>query len=481
LEVHVELDTKSKMFCTCANEFGAPPNARCCPVCLGLPGSMPAPNRQAVEYVIRTGLALNCAVAERCRFARKNYFYPDLAKNFQISQYDEPLTHDGHIELEVGGEAVHIRIKRAHLEEDTGKNIHLPDGRSLVEYNRCGVPLMEIVTEPDFTAPEQVREYLNMLRLILRYLGVSTADMEKGAMRAEPTINWIDRESGERTPKVEIKNLNSIKSVFDAVGYELARQHRAWQTDEEMFQETRRWDEAGGRTAPMRRKETADDYMYFPEPDLPPLAPAPEWVAEIRASLPELPVARAKRFVEQYGLPAYDAGVLTATREMADYFEEVTRLVQHASPKMVSNWIMRTVMGYLNRSGIKMAEYATLMSPIGTAILLNMLEEAEINYAQAEQLHAKIIQDAQLGKMIQDAQQIAEVAEAEGLTQVSDTGELERLVAEAIAANPQSVADYRGGKEKALGALVGAVMRASKGQANAGMVNKLLRKKLGEE
>ena len=466
LEVNVELDTESKMFCTCPNEFGAEPNARVCPVCLGLPGSLPAPNHKAVEYVIRTGLALNCSVAARCRFARKNYFYPDLAKNFQISQYDEPLTHDGFIDVDANGKTTRIRVKRAHLEEDTGKNIHLPDGRSLVEYNRCGVPLMEVVTEPDFTTPEQVREYLNLLRAIFRYLGVSTADMEKGAMRCEPTINWIDRESGEKTPKVEIKNLNSIKSVFDAVGYELARQHHAWDTDEEMFQETRRWDEAHGRTAPMRRKEGADDYMYFPEPDLPPIAPDPEWVAAIRASLPELPTAKAKRLAEQYGLPEYDACVLTASRELADYYEAVAALAPDA--KVASNWLMGDVMAYLNQSGTELEEFSVL--PGALAELLALLAEGAVNNTTAKEI---------FNTMIATGRGAREIVETEGLRQVSDSGELERLGEEALAANPQSAEDYRGGKEKALGALVGAVMRASKGQANAGMVNELLKMKLG--
>ena len=466
LEVHVELDTASKMFCTCKNEFGAEPNSRCCPVCLGLPGSLPAPNRRAVEYVIRTGLALGCRVAERCRFARKNYFYPDLAKNFQISQYDEPLTHDGHLEVEAAGETVRIRIRRAHLEEDTGKNIHLPDGRSLVEYNRCGVPLMEVVTEPDFTSPEQVRAYLNMLRSLLRYLGVSTADMEKGQMRAEPTINLIDPETGERTPMVEIKNLNSIRSVFEAVGYELERQRITRDAGEKLVQETRRWDEGNSRTSSMRLKETADDYMYFPEPDLPPLAPAPEWVAEIRASLPELPWTRTRRLEAQYGLPAYDAEVLTTTRELADYYEAVAALAPDA--KVASNWVMGDVMGYLNQSGTELSAF--LVTPAALAELLGLLAAGAVNNTTAKEVFAK---------MIAEGRGAGEIVAAEGLTQIADTRELERLVDEAIAANPKIVEDFRGGKEKALGALVGAVMRASRGQANAGIVNDLLRKKLG--
>ena len=467
LEVHVELATESKMFCGCRNAFGAPPDSQTCPVCLGLPGSLPVPNRTAVEYVIRTGLALGCHVAERCRFARKNYFYPDLAKNFQISQYDEPLTHDGFLDLEGGGEPVRIRIRRAHLEEDTGKNLHLPDGRSLVEYNRCGVPLMEVVTEPDFTTPEQVREYLLSLRAILRYLGVSTANMEEGVLRAEPTINWIDRDTGEHTAKAEIKNLNSIRSVYEAVKYELDRQLRAVETGEELVQETRRWDEARGVTATMRRKETADDYMYFPEPDLAPLAPEPEWVEEIRAALPELPRARARRLVEQYGLPAYDAGVLTDSRALADYFEAVTTEV--SDPKLASNWVMGEVRAYLNQSGMDITEFP--VGPEALGELLRLVEDETINNTTAREV---------LAGMIAERRGAREIVEAQGLAQISDTCELERLVEEALAANPRAVEDFRAGKEKALGAMVGHIMRATQGQANAGVVNDLLRRKLAE-
>ncbi len=386
LEVHVELDTESKMFCQCRNEFGAEPNSRCCPVCLGLPGSLPVPNRKAVEYVIRTGLALDCQVAERCRFARKNYFYPDLPKNFQISQYEEPLTYGGHLDLQVNGQPTRIRIRRAHLEEDTGKNIHLPDGRSLVDYNRCGIPLMEIVTEPDFTSPEECRVYLTELRAIFRCIGVSTANMEEGVMRAEPTVNLIDRETGEATPMVEIKNLNSIKSVHDAVAYEIRRQYRCLETGEEMFQETRLWDEQLGQTATMRRKETADDYMYFPEPDLVPLAPEREWVEEIRASLPEMPAALRKRLVDEYGLPGYDAEVITADRDTAVYFEQTVEA--GADPKAASNWLMGDVMGYLNEQSLEIADLK--VTPEKLAELLALIESNTISGKIAKDVFVKM-------------------------------------------------------------------------------------------
>jgi len=468
LEVHVQLATESKMFCSCSTKFGAEPNSNVCPTCLGLPGSLPVPNRKAVEYVILTGAALNCQTAERCRFARKNYFYPDLPKNFQISQYDEPLTFGGHIDLNVDGEEVRIRVKRAHLEEDTGKNIHLETGSTLVEYNRGGTPLMEVVTEPDFTTAEQCREYLTQLRLILRCIGVSTANMDEGAMRAEPTVNLNDRQTGEATPKVEIKNLNSIRSVYEAVKYEIERQRRAVAEgrEDELFQQTRRWDENNGVTALMRRKETSDDYMYFPEPDLVPLEPDPEWVAEIVGSCPELPQARCERFCAEYELPEYDAGVLTESRELADYFEGACQSFEGAA-KTVSNWVMGDLMSLLNDAGIRIDE-----SPVSCenlAELLRLIEEDVIS--------GKIGKDV-LQKMFSTGKSAQEIVEKEGLEQISDTGALESVIDEVIEENPGPVEDVRGGKGKAIGFLVGQVMKKTQGQANPQMVNEMLREKL---
>ncbi len=467
IEVHAELDTESKMFCRCRAEFGAEPNSRCCPVCLGLPGSLPVPNKKAVEYVIRTGLALGCQVAERCRFARKNYFYPDLPKNFQISQYEEPLTYGGHIDLEVNGQPKHIRIRRAHLEEDTGKNIHLPDGRSLIDYNRCGIPLMEIVTEPDFTSGVECREYLTELRSILRYLQVSTANMEEGVMRAEPTVNLIDESSGEATPKVEIKNLNSIRSVHDAVGYEIQRQRRCLQTGEQMYQETRLWDEEQHVTATMRLKESADDYMYFPEPDLVPLAPEPEWVASIQASMPELPVAVRRRLIEEHDLPEYDAGVITADRETAEYYEKT--VAAGAAPKAASNWLMSEVMGYLNEQDLPISDLR--VSPEDLAELLTLIDEGAISGKIAKDVFAEMAQSSKPADQI-----IAE----QGLEQISDEDRLAELVQEAIANNPSAVEDFKSGKGKAIGALVGYIMGQTQGQANPQLVNQMLREKLTE-
>lgn len=465
VEVHAQLTTDSKMFCPCKAEFGAEPNSNVCPICLGLPGSLPVTNHKAVELVIRTGLALHCEVGTLCRFYRKNYFYPDLPKNYQISQYDEPLTFDGHMDLVVDGREVHIRIRRAHLEEDTGKNIHLPNGQSLVEYNRGGLPLMEIVTEPDFTSAAQVREYLLQLRRLLRYLGVSTANMEEGAMRAEPTVNLKDRETGSATPKVEIKNLASIKAVHDAVAYEIQRQRRALEDDEPMQQETRRWNEALQATTVMRTKESAADYMYFPEPDIPPLQPAAEWVEALRQDLPETPLARQQRFMAEYSLPEYDAGVLTESRAVADYYEAAVAACGDA--KACSNWVMGDVMRMLNDVGCGIEECP--VSPVFLGELISIIREGTISHNIAQQVFPKVWDTGRAPREI-----IAE----EGLALISDTSEIERLVDEAIEANPRAVADYLGGKDKAIGAIQGHVMRATRGQANAQMVNALIQEKL---
>jgi|LSQX01.2.fsa_nt_gb aspartyl-tRNA(Asn)/glutamyl-tRNA(Gln) amidotransferase subunit B len=471
LEVHVQLDTESKMFCACSTQFGAEPNSNVCPTCLGLPGSLPVPNRKAVEYVIRTGAALNCSVAEHCRFARKNYFYPDLTKNFQISQYDEPLTYDGYIDLKVNGEPVRIRVRRAHLEEDTGKNLHLASGSTLVEYNRGGIPLMEIVTEPDFTTAEQCREYLTQLRLILRCIGVSTANMDEGAMRAEPTVNLNDRATGEATPKVEIKNLNSIRSVYEAVRYEISRQRKAVAEgrEGELFQQTRRWDENNGVTALMRRKETSDDYMYFPEPDLVPLEPDAAWVESIVSSCPELPAARCERFCTEYEIPEYDATVLTESRELADYFEDACNAFEGAA-KTVSNWVMGDLTSLLHEAGVSIAQ-----SPISCERLAELLKLIDENV-----ISGKIAKDV-LAKMFESGKSAAEIVQEEGLEQISDTSALESVIDEVIAENPGPVEDVRGGKEQAIGFLVGQVMRKTQGQANPGMVNEMLRERVKGE
>lgn len=466
LEVHAQLLTDSKMFCSCPVEFGSEPNSNCCPVCTGIPGTLPVPNRKAIAFVIKTGLALGCKVSDYCRFYRKNYFYPDLAKNFQITQYDEPQTYDGHIDLAVNGEPFSIRVRRTHMEEDTGKNIHLPDGRSLVEYNRSGVPLMEIVTEPDFTSAEQVREYLVQLQRLLRYLGVSTANMEEGAMRCEPTVNLVDEEAGEATPKVEIKNLASFKAVFDAVSHELERQRWCLENNAPMQQETRRWNETENKTTTMRLKESADDYMYFPEPDLVPMTPEPEWVEEIAQSIPELPLARQARFVEEYGLPEYDAAVLTEDRETADYFEAVA--AECSDPKSASNWVMGDLTHMLHEQNQTPASCPLPAAALGK--LIELINDGTISN--------KIAKDI-LPQLYESGGDPVQIIEARGLVQISDEGELEALVDAAIAANPKAAEDYRAGKKKAAGAIVGYVMKETRGQANPQLVNTILQQRLG--
>jgi aspartyl-tRNA(Asn)/glutamyl-tRNA(Gln) amidotransferase subunit B len=466
LEVHAQLLTDSKMFCGCSTKFGETANSQCCPVCSGIPGTLPVANRQAVEFVIRTGLALNCNVAERCRFARKNYFYPDMPKNYQISQYEEPLTYGGSIDVEADGETARIGVRRVHLEEDTGKNFHLPDGTSLVEYNRAGVPLMEIVTEPDFATAEQVRAYLTKLREMLRYLGVSNANMEEGAMRCEPTVNVVNDETGERTEKVEIKNLASIRGVYEAVRYEIRRQLKAVEDGEAVHQETRRWSEEKQETQVMRSKESAEDYMYFPDPDLVPMAPSREWVEQIRASLPELPEARRARLGEQYGLSEYDAGVLTATRATADYFEALAGLTGDA--KQAGNWIMGPLTSELNARSLSIEDSS--MRPQAIADLMGLVATGRIT--------GKIARDV-FPVMFETGKSAGEVVASEGLEVVGGEDELGPVIEQAIADNPKAVEDYRAGKEKAKGAIVGAVMRATKGQADPATVNRLIDERLG--
>ncbi|MBM3497765.1 MAG: Asp-tRNA(Asn)/Glu-tRNA(Gln) amidotransferase subunit GatB [Armatimonadetes bacterium] len=465
LEVHAQLLTDSKMFCGCSTKFGETANSQCCPVCSGIPGTLPVANRQAVEFVIKTGLALNCRVAERCRFARKNYFYPDMPKNYQISQYEEPLTFDGHIEVAVDDQTVRIGIRRVHLEEDTGKNFHLPDGTSLVEYNRAGVPLMEIVTEPDFGSAEQVRAYLTKLRELLRYLGVSSGNMEEGAMRCEPTVNVVNDETGERTEKVEIKNLASIRGVYEAVKYEIRRQLRAVEEGEPIRQETRRWSEEKHETQVMRSKESAEDYMYFPDPDLVPMAPGADWVAAIRAGLPELPDQWRYRLTSEHRLSAAEADALVATGS-ASYYQAVVDL--GAPPKQASNWVMGPLTSELNARSLPVER--SPVAPAGIAELIRLVAEGRIT--------GKIARDV-FPRIFQTGKTAAEVVAAEGLEVVGGADELGPIVDQAIADNPRAVEDYRAGKQKAKGALVGAVMRATKGQADPETLNRLIDERLG--
>jgi aspartyl-tRNA(Asn)/glutamyl-tRNA(Gln) amidotransferase subunit B len=470
LEVHTELLTNSKMFCGCANQPGAPPNTNVCPVCLGLPGALPVINQRAVELTAMTGLALNCSISEFTRFDRKNYFYPDLMKGYQISQYEHPIARNGWLEIEHNGQRRRIGIRRVHLEEDTAKLTHRVDpvtGRpySLVDVNRAGVPLIEIVSEPDIHSAEEARLYLMELRTILQYLGVSTGNMEEGAFRCDANVSVRPVGAHELGTKVEVKNMNSFRAVFRALEYEAERQLAAVARGEPIIQETRGWDETRGVTVSQRTKEYAHDYRYFPEPDLPPLSLPPSWTAAIRARLPELPAARRQRFAEQYGLSAYDVELLTASRAVGDYFEEVVRHFNR--PKMVANWMTGELFRLLNAENLDISQ--ARITPAGLAELLALIEQGTISARAAKDVFER---------MFRTGEPAARVVEDMGLTQISDAAALERLVDEAIAANPKSVADYRAGKTQALGFLVGQVMKASRGKANPGLVNALLRARL---
>ncbi|HLG51245.1 MAG TPA: Asp-tRNA(Asn)/Glu-tRNA(Gln) amidotransferase subunit GatB [Chloroflexota bacterium] len=470
LEVHTELLTNSKMFCGCANQPGAPPNTNVCPVCLGLPGALPVINQRAVELTAMTGLALNCSISEFTRFDRKNYFYPDLMKGYQISQYEHPIARNGWLEIEHNGQRRRIGIRRVHLEEDTAKLTHRVDpvtGRpySLVDVNRAGVPLIEIVSEPDIHSAEEARLYLMELRTILQYLGVSTGNMEEGAFRCDANVSVRPVGAYELGTKVEVKNMNSFRAVFRALEYEAERQLAAVARGEPIIQETRGWDETRGVTVSQRTKEYAHDYRYFPEPDLPPLSLPPSWTAAIRARLPELPAARRQRFAEQYGLSAYDVELLTASRAVGDYFEEVVRHFNR--PKMVANWMTGEFFRLLNAENLDISQ--ARITPAGLAELLALIEQGTISSRAAKDVFER---------MFRTGEPAARVVEDMGLTQISDAAALERLVDEAIAANPKSVADYRAGKTQALGFLVGQVMKASRGKANPGLVNALLRARL---
>ena len=468
VEVHAQLRTQSKMFCACGTTFGLTANTQTCPVCLGLPGTLPVINQKAVEMAIRTGLALNCAIGTTNRFARKNYFYPDLPKGYQISQYEAPICEHGWIDIAVGGNKKRVRIRRAHLEEDAGKNVHDTGGSgssSRVDLNRAGTPLLEIVTEPDMRSADEVVAYLKSLRDILMYLDVCDGNMEEGNLRCEPNLSLRQPGQKEFGTKVEMKNINSFKFVKDAIEYEVKRQTKVLDEGGKIHQETRLWNIDRGETAVMRSKEEAHDYRYFPDPDLVPLKISDEWVEELRKTVPELPAARHERFVSDYGLPAYDAGILTASKSLGDYFEACVKLFDQ--PKQVSNWVMGELLRELNNSGTDVS-----VSPVSPERLMNLLqlvEKGTISLKAARDIFPEVYSS---GK------EPEQIVKEKGLTQVSDEGTLERIIDEVIAKNQAQVAQYRGGKETVLGFLVGQVMKASGGKANPGKVNELLKKKL---
>jgi len=471
LEVHAQLLTVSKMFCGCSAAYtDAAPNDNTCPVCLGLPGVLPVINRQAIEYTVRTALALECEIPEFTKFDRKNYFYPDLPKGYQISQYDTPLSRNGRIEFPVGGETVRCGITRVHLEEDTGTMHHAGDvlqsaTQSFVDFNRSGVPLMEIVGEPDLRTAEHAREYLVRLRQLLMYIGVNDGNLEKGSFRCDANISLRSREAAELGTKVEVKNMNSFRAVHRALESEIERQAAVLDSGAVIQQETRGWVETRGRTVSQRSKEYAHDYRYFPEPDLPPLRLDSAFVERVRASLPELPPARARRFVDQYGLNAYDASVLTSTREDADTYEELVRL--GVAAKLAANWLMGDVAALANEHRLGLRDSG--LGIAGLSRLLGLLDSARINGPTAKELLTELY--------VRGGDPEAIVLER-GLGQVSDETELEALVDAAIAANPVAATDFRGGKQQALGQLMRHVKEATGGRADMPLVNRLLRERL---
>ncbi|HTS51298.1 MAG TPA: Asp-tRNA(Asn)/Glu-tRNA(Gln) amidotransferase subunit GatB [Bryobacteraceae bacterium] len=467
LEVHVQLNTRTKIFCGCPTGFGAPPNTNVCPVCLGLPGALPVLNRQAVEMAIQAALAMHCRVNAFSRFARKNYFYPDLPKGYQISQYDQPLAEHGWLEISVEGARKRIGVTRIHLEDDAGKSIHDgfkdSDRYTYVDLNRSGTPLIETVSEPDLRSSDEAYEYLTELKQVMQYVGVSECDMEKGQLRCDANVSVRLKGAEQFGTKAEVKNLNSFRFAKLALDYEVARQVALIESGGRVEQETRLYNVATGETVGMRSKEHAHDYRYFPEPDLVPLRVSEAWLERIRAVMPELPADKRRRFMESYGLREYDAQVLTATRALSDYFEKAA--ATSGDPRTAANWVAGDLMGALK--GRDISESPVSAEHLGE--LVGLIAKGEISGKLAKEIFAKMIESGEPARVIIDR---------EGLRQISDTGALGKIVDEVIANNPKQVEQYKSGKTAVLGYLMGQVMKASKGQANPGAVNELLKSKL---
>jgi aspartyl-tRNA(Asn)/glutamyl-tRNA(Gln) amidotransferase subunit B len=467
LEVHAQMLTETKVFCGCSTKFGSGPNTQTCEICIGMPGVLPVLNKKALEFAIRTGLATNCTISSYSRFARKNYFYPDLPKGYQISQYEHPICELGFIDVVVDGETRRIGITRIHMEEDAGKNIHEGGGNySFVDLNRAGVPLMEIVSEPDIRSPKEASEYMKKLRAILRYLGVCDGNMEEGSLRCDANVSVRPVGQKEFGTRAEVKNINSFRFVEKAVEYEIKRQIKVVEEGGKIVQETRLWDSARGITESMRSKEEAHDYRYFPEPDLVPIIAERKWIDEIRAGLPELPDARKGRFVSEYGIPEYDADLLTAEKTVAAWFEDAVKAGGQA--KAVSNWMMGDLMRLLNEENTSLEECP--MKPAQLAEMLKLVDKGTISGKIAKTVFEE---------MYRTGKDAGEIVKEKGLVQISDESEIEKAVDEVIAGHPQEAGRFRSGDEKLLGFFVGQVMKTTKGKANPKMLNELLKKKLG--
>jgi aspartyl-tRNA(Asn)/glutamyl-tRNA(Gln) amidotransferase subunit B len=463
IETHVQLKTRTKLFCSCALQFGAPPNTQVCPICLGHPGSLPVLNRAAFELGLRAALALNCKIAPYTKFDRKNYFYPDLPKNYQISQYDLPFSSQGWVEIESGKK---VGITRAHLEEDAGKLIHEDKGsRSFIDLNRTGTPLVEIVTEPDMRSSDEAYQYMNALRTILQYAGVSDCDMEKGELRCDINLSLRPRGQEKFGTKTEIKNLNSFKNAKAALEYETVRQARALDSGEKIIQSTLLWDAENNKTRLMRTKEEAHDYRYFPEPDLPPVRVSEQWVAQVRAQIPELPAAKRLRFEKEYGLSDYDAKVLSFDRAMADFFEKAAKA--SGKPKPVANWLVNELNKILNEKKISMAEVKA--TPESLVELIGLVDAGKLTGASAKEVFSDIVESGRSP---------GDVVKEKGLAKIADSGALQSAAQAAIAANPKAVADFKSGKEAALKSLIGGIMKQTKGQADPKLAEEALRKLL---
>jgi aspartyl-tRNA(Asn)/glutamyl-tRNA(Gln) amidotransferase subunit B len=468
LEVHAHLLTETKIFCGCSTQFGSEPNTQTCPVCIGMPGVLPVLNRRALEYAIKTGLATNCTISLFSRFARKNYFYPDLPKGYQISQYELPICEHGYLEIVVDGEVKKIGITRIHMEEDAGKNIHESGGGSysFVDLNRAGVPLMEIVSEPDIRSPLEAAEYMKKLRTVLRYLGVCDGNMEQGSLRCDANVSLRPSGQKEFGTRAEIKNINSFRFVEKAIEYEIKRQMKVLESGGTVIQETRLWDANRGVTESMRGKEEAHDYRYFPEPDLVPISVDQVLIDQIKASLPELPDIKRERFAKEYDLPEYDADILTSDKATAEFFEEAVR--KGAAPKNASNWIMTGVFKYLKENNKEINEVP--LKPLHLASLSQLVETAVVSGSMAK--GAIIYEILDTGKMPE------EIVREKGLVQISDAGEIEKIVDDVIAKSPKEAERFKAGEEKLIGFFVGQIMKLTKGKANPQLVNELLKKKL---